>query len=360
MGRPARGVMTVSIAPNHRHNGGAHVHSHPGTGHPGQCHPRCRLQRAHHHAHRQPDRARQSDATTATTKYQDAGATASWNTLATSLADRVPVDQARMYAYLGMAQYRAAIAADDAGREQHSQFRELFIAAMPIASPISAAIGGASAAVLNVILPGERRGDRGGARRAAGGQPPVAWSQAAMISRPAEALGPCDRRPGPHLCGGRSRRPRRPRDATRGPRLREVEAARPNRARQLSGTTVLPDFGQPILPLPPTFVRLGGLSHGARRSAPDFGTRTAEQLAIAVFWNLQQSGRRNAVFNGEAVELVRKYHLGDARGRAHHVPHECGRLRCRYRAALMPSTTIGSSGRRKRTPSSRPSGRDAK
>ena len=41
-------------------------------------------------------------------------------------------------------------------------------------------------------------------------------------------------------------------------------------------------------------------------------TRTAEQLAIATYWNLQQSGRRNAPFNNKAVELIRKYHIQDA------------------------------------------------
>ena len=41
-------------------------------------------------------------------------------------------------------------------------------------------------------------------------------------------------------------------------------------------------------------------------------TRTAEQLAIATYWNLQQSGRRNAPFNNKAVELIREYHIQDA------------------------------------------------
>ncbi len=41
-------------------------------------------------------------------------------------------------------------------------------------------------------------------------------------------------------------------------------------------------------------------------------TRTAEQLATAQYWNLQQSGRRNAPFNNKAVELIRKYRVGDA------------------------------------------------
>ncbi len=41
-------------------------------------------------------------------------------------------------------------------------------------------------------------------------------------------------------------------------------------------------------------------------------TRTAEQLAIAQYWNLQQSGRRNAAWNNKAVELIRRYHVSDA------------------------------------------------
>ena len=72
--------------------------------------------------------------------------------LATSLADRVPIDQGRLYAYLGMAQYRAARAADDADREQHHSpggFHRRYADRLSI----SAAIGGASAAVLTSFFP---------------------------------------------------------------------------------------------------------------------------------------------------------------------------------------------------------------
>jgi len=42
----------------------------------------------------------------------DAGATVSWTELAVSLTERAPVGVSRMYAYLGMAQYQAARAAE--------------------------------------------------------------------------------------------------------------------------------------------------------------------------------------------------------------------------------------------------------
>ena len=42
-------------------------------------------------------------------------------------------------------------------------------------------------------------------------------------------------------------------------------------------------------------------------------TRTAEQLDIATYWNLQQSGRRNAAFNNLAAELIRTYRVSDAK-----------------------------------------------
>ncbi len=41
-------------------------------------------------------------------------------------------------------------------------------------------------------------------------------------------------------------------------------------------------------------------------------TRTPEQVAIAIYWNLNQSGRSNAAMENLAVELIRTYHVRDA------------------------------------------------
>src|SRR5690606_30215209 len=65
-------------------------------------------------------------------------------------------------------------------------------------------------------------------------------------------------------------------------------------------------------PPPPAFGSADYLAAPAEvRQVSD--TRTAEQLAIATYWNLQQSGRRNAPFNNLAAELIRTYRVGDAR-----------------------------------------------
>ena len=72
-------------------------------------------------------------------KSWDANATANWTDLATSLAARRPVNIARLSAYLSLAQLRAA---ENAG------------ATVPH-PPTSAAIGGASAAVLSTYFPAD-------------------------------------------------------------------------------------------------------------------------------------------------------------------------------------------------------------
>src|SRR6266568_3657720 len=74
-------------------------------------------------------------------KFWEAGATVSWNQLATDLAVAAPapgINAARLYAYLALAQFRAAEAAQAAPGPH---------------PPIAAAIGGASVAVLSSFLP---------------------------------------------------------------------------------------------------------------------------------------------------------------------------------------------------------------
>jgi membrane-associated phospholipid phosphatase len=62
---------------------------------------------------------------------------------------------------------------------------------------------------------------------------------------------------------------------------------------------------------PPTFGSAPFLAAlGEVRQVSD--TRTAEQTAIAVYWNLNQSPRSNAAMQNLAVELIRAYHVQDA------------------------------------------------
>src|SRR5258705_5365244 len=74
-------------------------------------------------------------------KFWEAGATVRWNELATDLAVAAPapgINAARLYAYLALAQFRAAEAAEAAPGPH---------------PPIAAAIGGASVAVLSSFFP---------------------------------------------------------------------------------------------------------------------------------------------------------------------------------------------------------------
>ena len=74
-------------------------------------------------------------------KFWEVGATVSWNQLATDLAVAAPapgINATRLYAYLALAQFRAA---------------EAVQAAPGPHPPIAAAIGGASVAVLSSFFP---------------------------------------------------------------------------------------------------------------------------------------------------------------------------------------------------------------
>lgn len=225
-------------------------------------------------------------------RYWNAGATTSWNELATSLADQTPVDQSRLYAYLSMAQFRAAKAA--------LRFRHH--------PPVSPAIGGASAAVLSSFFPAQ-----------------VATIEAALDAQ--EAAYPSHGSKHDHFAEGEAlgrdigaqvlayaagdgvglANPGTPPIGpgywqwSGGPMVRANYQARPFFMDS-------PDEYQP--PPPPAFGSEAYLAALAEvRQISD--NRTAEQLAIATYWNLQQSGRRNAPFNNTAVELIRSHHIGD-------------------------------------------------
>ncbi len=226
-------------------------------------------------------------------KFWDVGASAAWNELATSLAARRPVDAGRLYAYLSMAQFRAAEAA------QRIQ---------PLA-PTSAAIGAASAAVLTAFFPldiveieaaldaqeaappwpGAAHDDFAGGEaigRAIGARVLVFASGdrfgAANPGTPPIGAGYWVWNGGPIARGGYRARPFFIASDS------EFRPAPP------------PAFGSPNY--------LAALAEV--RAISD--TRTAEQLAIAVYWNVNQSPRSNAAMENLAVELIRAYHVVDA------------------------------------------------
>lgn len=235
-----------------------------------------------------------SEANGSAVKFWDANASADWNERATSLAARRPINAARLYAYLSLAQLRAAEDAQSSSTPH---------------PPVAAAIGAASAAVLDAYFPAD-----------------VAEIEGALDSQEVADPWPGDKHE----------------DWATGEALGRAAAARilAYSAGDLFGLT---NPGTP--PIGPGYwvwnggpIARGGL--GARPfflsagdefrpgPPPAFGspaylaalaevrqisdTRTAAQLAIAQWWNVNQSPASNAATNNTAVDLIRRYRRSDA------------------------------------------------
>ena len=224
-------------------------------------------------------------------KFWEAGATVRWNELATSLAARRVINANRLYAYLSMAQYRAAQAAE---------------AILPH-PPTAAAIGGGSAAVLSSFFPA----DIAEIEAALDAQEAESWPGAKHEDfATGEALGrdvgakvltfalgdrvgladPGAAPVGPGYW------------IANGPAVRSNYRARPIYLASDSEFRPAPPpaFGSPTY--------LAALAEV--RSISD--TRTAEQVSLAVYWNVNQSPRSNAAMQNIAVDLIRTYHVQDA------------------------------------------------
>lgn len=224
----------------------------------------------------------------AAVKFWDANASANWNERATALATRRAVNVARLYAYLSLAQLRAAEDAET-------------IRPHP---PTSAAIGAASAAVLAAYFPADAAAIEAALRAQAAARPwPGAkhqdWATGESIGRAAAArviaysasdgFGSVDpglppTTPGHWLYSG-------------GPLVRGGLGGRP---------FFLASASEVRSPPPPAFGSPEYLAALAEvRQISD--TRTAEQLAIARRWNVDQSGASNAAVENLAVELLRSH-----------------------------------------------------
>jgi membrane-associated phospholipid phosphatase len=249
----------------------------------------------------------QQDETISASRGHDAGATASWHELATSLIERTPLNVARVYAYLSMAQYQAAEAAEDQRREQHHR-RGCFNRRYRARLAVSAAIGGASAHILTSFFPANADEIAAALAAQEASVPPgkkddfeeaVAMgadiAAEVLVYAAGDRIGLAD--PGtPPIGDGYWK-------WSGGPIARGGYRARPF---FLTSDSVYrpappPAFGSPTY--------LSALAEVRQIS----DTRTAEQIAIAQYWNVQQSPVRDTPWNNKAVELIRRYRVSDAK-----------------------------------------------
>ena len=227
-------------------------------------------------------------------KFWEAGATVAWNALAVDLTDATAVDAGRLHLYLGLAQFRAAEAAQASA------------AAHP---PIAGAIGGASAEVLTAFFPAseaqiEAALDAQAAAESWPGAKHQDFAAGEAIGRTVGAevlayaatdgVGLTD--PGTPPLG----------DGfwiwTGGPIARGPLGARP----------VFLAAADEFRPGPPPAFGSEQFTTALDEVRQIADTRTAEQLAIALFWNVNQSPRSNAAIMEIARELIISYRRSDA------------------------------------------------
>jgi membrane-associated phospholipid phosphatase len=232
-------------------------------------------------------------------KFWEVGAAVSWNERATTLAAARVIDASRLYLYLGMAQFRAAEAAEAAGGPHPA---------------VSAAIAGASAVVLSSFFPldvaaieaavdaqqaadpwpGAKHADfaAGEAIGRAIGARVLTFAQGDRVGLTDPLLppyGPRPTGPGNWVYNG-------------GPIARGNLGARP----------VFLTSGSQLRPPPPPAFGSAEFNTAIAEVRQISLTRTAEQIAIANYWNVNQSGRSIAAIMGIARELIVSHRRSDA------------------------------------------------
>lgn len=233
------------------------------------------------------------DASASAVKFWDANASADWNERATSLAARRPINAARLYAYLSLAQLRAAEDAKSSSRPH---------------PPVGAAIGAASASVLAAYFPADVAeiegaldaqeaaepwpGDKhenwlaGEALGRAAGARILDWSAGDLFGLTNPGTPPI----GPGYWGWNG-----------GPIARGGLGARP----------FFLSAGNEFRPGPPPAFGSPDYLAALAEVRQISDTRTPEQLAIAQWWNLNQSPASQASTNNAAVDLIRRYRRSD-------------------------------------------------
>jgi membrane-associated phospholipid phosphatase len=238
-------------------------------------------------------------ASTDAVKFWEVGATVRFNELATSLAAARVIEAGRLYLYLSMAQFRAAEAAD----------------AAPGPHPAtSAAIAGASAVVLSSFFPldvgtieaavdaqqaadpwpGAKHDDfaAGEAIGRAIGVRVLTFAQGDRVGLTDPLLPPTGPRPtgpGNWVYNG-------------GPLARGNLGARP----------LLLTSASQLRPPPPPAFGSAEFNTAIAEVKQISLTRTAEQIAIANYWNVNHAPRSQAAIMGIARELIVSHHRKDA------------------------------------------------
>ena len=229
-------------------------------------------------------------------KFWETLASVSWNARAGELLALRVQDNSRVYAYMHFAQHRAAQAA---------------LATRPH-PPVSAAIGGASAAVLAAMFPldvawieAELDAEQAATPWPGAKHANVAAGEALGRSVAAEVMawaagdgiGLTD--PGPAPAGGSAAGYW---SAGMGPTARGALGAR----------TFFLESGDEFRPGPPPAFGSAEFLAALAEVRQISDARTAEQIANAAYWHFQQSPRMNAVMFGRARDLIVKYHRNDA------------------------------------------------
>lgn len=226
-------------------------------------------------------------------KFWDAGATVAWNALAVDLAKATPVDVGRMHLYLSLAQLRAAEAAQET--QPHP--------------PIGGAIGAASAAVLVAFFPASAAqiGGALAAQSAAGSWPGAQHEDFAA----GEAIGSATAARVLAYAAGDRVGLTDPGTPPIGPGYWKWNGG-PMARGNLGARPIFLASADEFSPAPPPAFGSAEFTAALSEVRQIADTRTVEQLAIANYWNVNQSPRSQAAYMGIARELIVSYRLKDA------------------------------------------------